>query len=211
MSLTLICLATLAPFRAVLVGYPDAASKNDVQLMSEALQRTGWRSDQIAAYEGLRNLDFLRTEVENAKGSKLLVYIAGPATPISKTLTASIGDWKWADLMTVLSKGGDIALIADTGHANLMASWIAPNVSALVEDASWRDINQKRQIGTMVHNGTTLQAGVLTYIVAREFPFSKDMLTLAYRVNKTKDSASMAAYWADLPRVKVIGKRNLSL
>ncbi|HSI71631.1 MAG TPA: hypothetical protein VK934_00520 [Fimbriimonas sp.] len=211
MSLALSFLAALVPIRAVLVSYPDPASENDCLLMTEALLRAGWQINQITTYKAEPSLSFLAKEVADARSGRLLVYLAGPATPDSKALTATVGGWKWGDLMTVLSKGGEIALISDTGHANLMASWVAPNVSALVEDTTWRDMNQRRQIGTVVHNGTTMQAGVLSYIIARELPFSRDMLTLAYRVNKTKDSASMAAYWADLPRVKVIGNRNLAL
>ncbi len=112
----------------------------------------------------------------------------------------------WETVLQSFPTKPRIELIADTGHANLLQSFLPRNVVAIVPDASWRDVTQARQVITVVHNGKTLQTSIVSYILAREIPFAKSLSDLAYRVNKTKDSGSMAAIWAELPRMKLLGR-----
>jgi hypothetical protein len=87
----------------------------------------------------------------------------------------------------------------------MMYGRMPAGVSALVVEGTWGSQAVPRRVGTFVHNGTQLRAGVLSYVLAREIPFARDLRDLAYRVGKYKDSGSMAAIWADLPRAEVIG------
>jgi hypothetical protein len=199
---------------AVLIGYPTAMDRsplNDCRLMSEALQQSGWASSDIAVIDGSKeggSLNFLESEVAKTKNDNLLVYVSGKFVSDPPRLDARLAEgWNWDRLMATLAKGGAITFVPDTGYSNLAYGRFAPNVRGLILDYSWRDASQARRTTTVMHRGTRMEeVGILTYIIAREWPFSTDLLNLAYRVNKIKDSASMAALWAETPRVKAYGR-----
>ncbi len=214
MLTALVCLTAMVPAtrHALLLYLPTPDALNDCLVMQEALQRSHWDSGQIVI-AAVTPQTIAATVSEGAlrwPGSSLLVFLSGAGSVNPSKLMPLVGNGdqavSWDSILEAFPRGPKIQLIADTGYTNLIQSFMPPNVIAIVPDATWRNTAQARQTTTVVHNGKTMEVGILSYILSREFPFSTSMRNLAYRVNKTLDSGSMAAIWAQLPRVKLLGK-----
>lgn len=204
----LVCMATLAaPSRhAVLISFPvagDPSPANDCALIKEALLRAGWKQDEIEVRSNPAVQELKQIE---ARGyDSLLVFVSGKGTfDAARLMPIQSPAWSWKEAAQT-PPSGRYAFLVDTGHANLLSGLLSPNASAIVPDATWRDTTQARRVITVVHNGVTMEVGIVSYVLAREIPFASDLQDLAYRVNKTRDSGSMAAIWAELPRLKVMG------
>ncbi|MEZ0325843.1 MAG: hypothetical protein ACAH95_08040 [Fimbriimonas sp.] len=213
MLTTLVCLAAITPQprHAVLFHLPGEDGRNDCLLMQEGLSR---RSPSITSeIHELRDQTswvYLSEAAEHWPDAPLLVFVSGVGgvdrTRLMPQLRFGDRNTDWATVFQSFPKKPGIELITDTGYTNLLQSYLPPNVVAIVPDATWRDVTQARQVITVVHNGKTMQTGIVSYILAREIPFATSLADLAYRVNKTKDSGSMAAMWAELPRLKLLGR-----
>jgi hypothetical protein len=213
----LVCLVATAPpgRHALLLHLPEAESEssvNDCMLMKEALQRRGWAADRIEVRA--TTADDIDNNVREYAlvhpQAPLLVYLSGQGsvdtTKLTPQLRTNDGAVGWDTVLRAFPTTPRVELIADTGYTNLIHGFLPANVVAIVPDATWRDVRQPRQVITVVHNGKTMQVGIVSYILARELPFATSLADLAYRVNKTKDSGSMAAIWAELPRLKLLGR-----
>jgi hypothetical protein len=197
---------------AILIGLSDDASvRSDLSLMSEGLIRRGWNRSEIRALANpsADSIDEeLRSFANSARGTAL-IYVSGPGDVDRKNLVPSAATGlPWSAILAPMGAAPSVHfdLIADASFTNLLYGAIPPNVSFLGLAGSWRDVTQRRAVGLMIHSGHPIEAGVMTYVLARELPYASTLANLADRVSQYKQSGSMGAIWFNAPVCQVLGK-----